>query len=633
VSGDLHLLSGSLHRLVRAKSFPVPTFSFDETMKYFSDINIPRESVEDVYKMCRGLPGNLAIVRRMLQSGTSVQRLLEEEPSRLPDFLAIEWREVNANNIADRKLLAVIAYSRSVYSVEDLARILDRDSSNVHLYLKSLGIITIDNESGEVSFVSEAHRRYVATQLNDLKEEANNILIDDLLKDKTSEAALSHLPTYYQQAGRLTELLGYLTPEYFANLIDHSQSLSPLYQKADVGLQTAEALRQNEALMRFGIQKSVLDELTRVVAWQSEIEARMRLRDFATATALAQSSVLKEDRLHLLATINRIRREDGLLPERELTEQIELLCDQIDPAALGERAIEIACDLVYTDADLAIRMVEEATKSREESDAIDWAFAKLSITALASSGSKTGIAEMAQKARSKISNPKVQEFSAAVSVLIGNSSAVDVIAQVSKLDPKNRLFFLRQWALANKNRDDTADVVNYSIDLLIRDTQYTPKTRDLREIATPLPFIPDLDRIRSLVGRFDSQKGSIEQLGTTEDYVRLQLILAHAEAKYDFTAATNRIIEVYWHISEIQDLDIKLECTAWLATSLKYIDQNNELEKKEGLYSIVEQELHTSTKELLNFTAEHLQVTRGAIRALASGRPQVAYELSFKIDS
>jgi hypothetical protein len=404
VSGDLHLLSGNLHRLVRAKSFPVPTFSFDETMKYFSDVNIPRESVEDVYKMCRGLPGNLAIVRRMLQSGTSVQSLLEEEPSRLPDFLAIEWREVNANNIADRKLLAVIAYSRSVYSVEDLARILDRDSSNVHLYLKSLGIITIDNESGEVSFVSEAHRRYVATQLNDLKEEANNILIDDLLKDKTSEAALSHLPTYYQQAGRLTELLGYLTPEYFANLIDHSQSLSPLYQKADVGLQTAETLRQNEALMRFGIQKSVLDELTRVVAWQSEIEARMRLRDFATATALAQSSVLKEDRLHLLATINRIRREDGLLPERELTEQIELLCDQIDPATLGERATEIACDLVYTDADLAIRMVEEATKSREESDAIDWAFAKLSITALASSGSKTGIAEMVEKARSKISN-------------------------------------------------------------------------------------------------------------------------------------------------------------------------------------------------------------------------------------
>jgi hypothetical protein len=187
-----------------------------------------------------------------------------------------------------------------------------------------------------------------------------------------------------------------------------------------------------------------------------------------------------------------------------------------------------------------------------------WALAKLSITAMASTASENGFAEAAEKARSKISNPKLQEFSGAVSVLFGNSSAGEVIAQVSKLAPKNRLFFLRHWALANKNRDDTADVLEYSIDLLVRDTQYTPKTRDLREIATPLPFVADKNRIRNLVSRFDSQKGSVENLGTTEDYVRLQLTLAHAEINYDFIAASNRVIEVYWHINNIQDLSIKV---------------------------------------------------------------------------
>src|SRR5262249_38487027 len=276
------------------------------------------------------------------------------------------------------------------------------------------------------------------------------------------------------------------------------------------------------------------------------------------AIALAQSTILKEDRLHLLATINRIRRQSGLLPEPELTEQIRLLYDQIDPVALGDRSIEIACDLVYTDPDLAIRLVEEATKTREGKDALDWAFATLSISAATSPGDSKST-QAAEKLRSRITNPNLQGFLSAVSLLFANSSATEVIRQVSKLDPKNRLFFLRRWAVANESKNDTAEVLEHAIDLLIRDTEYTPKTRDLREIATPLPYIADNNKIKALVGRFDSQKGLIEELGTSEDFVRLQLILARAESKYDFTAASNRIMEVYWYISEIQDLETKVE--------------------------------------------------------------------------
>src|SRR5262249_17267709 len=150
-----------------------------------------------------------------------------------------------------------------------------------------------------------------------------------------------------------------------------------------------------------------------------------------------------------------------------------------------------------------------------------------------------------------------------------------------------------------------------AIDLLIRDTEYTPKTRDLREIATPLPYIADNNKIKALVGRFDSQKGLIEELGTSEDFVRLQLILARAESKYDFTAASNRIMEVYWYISEIQDLETKVECTAWLAASLPDIDTKNELENREGLKTVVEQELRSNVSELLAGTADQLDVFRG----------------------
>src|SRR5215813_1795568 len=283
LSGDLQNLSSAFHRSIHAKSFFVAPFSLDETSKYLTDLNLSRESTEDLYKMCRGLPGNLTIVRRMLQAGIDVQTLVKEEPAQLPDFLAIEWREVKKAIGDDQVLLAVLAYARTDCTIDELARISGRDTLSVESYLKRVGIIKVETQSGNVSFVSEAHRRYAASQLKSLKEEASQLLITYLVQNKDSEAALSHLPTYYEQAGQLNELLGYLTPQYFDRLIDHSQSLAPLYHKADLGLQTADILRRNEALVRFGIQKSVLSELTRSVVWRSEIEARMQLKDFTAA--------------------------------------------------------------------------------------------------------------------------------------------------------------------------------------------------------------------------------------------------------------------------------------------------------------------------------------------------------------
>jgi len=192
---------------------------------------------------------------------------------------------------------------------------------------------------------------------------------------------------------------------------------------------------------------------------------------------------------------------------------------------------------------------------------------------------------------------------------------------------------LRHWSTVNQEREDASEVIDYSIDLLIKNTPYTPKTRDLREIATPLPSVPDKHKARQLVGRFDSQKGSIEKLGTTEDYVRLQLLLAQTESKYDFTSAHNRILEVYWYISELTDLAIKTDCMAWMVASLDDIDPERILERKEGLQTVTQEELRSYMTQLLHVTAEHYHVAHGAINALAKSKPRMALELAKSLNT
>ena len=115
--------------------------------------------------------------------------------------------------------------------------------------------------------------------------------------------------------------------------------------------------------MRFTIQKSTILELDKAEIWRSEVEARMAINDYDSALALAQSTVLNEDLLHLLAIIAKLKYQQGLYPEPELLEQIRLLFNQIDQSVLCDRAIDIAADLIYSNPDLAIELVEKASNS------------------------------------------------------------------------------------------------------------------------------------------------------------------------------------------------------------------------------------------------------------------------------
>src|SRR5712691_7839648 len=76
--------------------------------------------------------------------------------------------------------------------------------------------------------------------------------------------------------------------------------------------------------------------------------------------------------------------------EAELLQQIRTLYDQIDPVPLEERAIDIASDLFSSCPDLAINLVERATWTEEGENALDSAYARLSIAAL---GARNGTSE------------------------------------------------------------------------------------------------------------------------------------------------------------------------------------------------------------------------------------------------
>lgn len=633
MSGDLCKLSENKLKGIQSKPYIMTGFTFDETERLFSGLEVTKEDLREIYLNCRKIPGRLAAAKRILASGMDVKKFLLEKYDQWYDLFEIEWRKIN-DSVIQNRILAILALDRKDHTIAEISNLLSIERSGVESNLVDLGFICKEaSDEDKIGFVTEAFRKFAAEKLNGYSKFVNQLFVEYLLKDPESETALSLLPSYLERAEKYETLLSYLSPERFLEMLKKSQSLIVVQQKIDLGIATSKKLSREEDLMRFCIQKAVMNELGDAQIWRSEIEARTALNDYEAAIALAQTTLIKEDRLHLLAIVCKKKREKGSNMESEILEQIKSLYNEVRDSITKDKAIEIASDLIFSCPEIAIDMVEKSNGNSSEENELDVAFAKLTVATLVKSENRD-YPQSLDEITSKIKDPSVRDLYNSVHLLIGDYTADEVINEVEKLQTAtNKIFLIKHWTTINKCNEFAFKVVEYGLNLTIVTTAYAPNASVLRSLAMPLPYIKDSKKALQLIRSFDSQKGAIESLGPTEDYVMLQLILAHAESKHDFDATINRLIDVYFYISELRDLSTKTVCLAHLVSNLVIIDPNGLLEDKEKLHTLSTSELKESITKLLETTAYHYQVCKGIISALSKTKPEMAYDLAVSLNT
>ncbi len=619
------------HVKTRHKSVLIPPFSLDETTRFFASLQTSAEQIHEFHKATKGLPANLAAIRRIIEAGISAEDLLEDLPKTLPNLFEFEWRVVDENNELQLNLLATIAHDRRPHNISELAAVFEADRRIVRTLLRIPSFIKLpESDEHEIVFVSETFRKFACSRLLGRREQIRSKLIDHLLKQPDTKEALTFLPMYLQEAGRFEDLLAFLSPEHFTSLMGSSQSLAPADQKAEMGLETALRLDRDGDILRFGLERTVIADVDDCAISKSEIEARMALGDYQSSVAVAQTSVLKHDRLRLLATIAKLQKDKGLTPEPELIDQIAHLYDEVDLHSLKDKIPELATDLMYSRPDLAIKLVKSASAPDKGGFDHDWELARLSMFASMAQGSATNsLSQAAEQIRVHIKDRTILGFSTALPLLIGNYSSTEVLREIAKLeDSKDQLFLLRVWADHTKQPERAGDIIEYALRLAVKTADYTPVATDLRQLARPLPLLGDTEQMRRLVGILDTQKATAEKLGPTEDYVRLQLRLTDAEARYDPESATRRLLETYYYIAEIRDLEVSTACTARLVSSIPKIDPYGKLSDSSEVLHTSTADFHSRLQQLLDSTADHYLATRNVVKALARNRIDLAIHVA-----
>lgn len=629
-SGEPSLLPEDIRPKVRAESFSSVLFGKQDTEGYLGDLVSERQKILEIHNTCRSIPGRLASVRRILEKGVSAESILRRRIDEVEDLFDVEWEDVSDK---DREVLALISFADFELSTEEIADVLGISKDEIESRMESLSFVNAGSGDGSVSFVSDAFRRYAKEKLSDLKTDTRDVVVDYLIENMESDRSIRHLPVLLGESGQHEKLIEVLSPDYFYRVLEQGQSLGFTNQVADLAFEAADKKDRFGAKARFSLHKSAVNELWGAHARRSEVRALMALEELDEAVALADTALSSVERLHLLAIIARMQKDQVGNVDEGLRDQIQRLSEDVNASDLQNRAEEIAVDLISVDPELALRLVERGTEAGTGEHSLDVAYLQLTMSEVMRSQKRAepGVShqDSLEDIHSKIQSPSAREVSSKLRLLVGDYSAEKVLEKAKSFEKTgDRLYFLRLWTQAHARSEEAGTVIEYALKQIIQNMDYAHDAGSLRELAEPLPHLDSNKEIERLVRIFDQQK---QTSILVEELVRLEILLARAEANIDIERADDRLLDLYLNLEQVSDLATRTEGWARLISALPLKDNLSAIE--EDILQSATKDLEQDTKMLLSKSAKQENATRHVIQALANNYPEKALRLADSLNT
>lgn len=599
---------------VRSKTYPVQRMSNDEAALFFDDLQLDKRIGDELIGVCKGLPGRLASVRRQIIAGGSAGSILAADVKGYPEFLSMELKPLDDVGAVERLILAIIAFSAYAIPKDDVLRLCDATEQSAESISRHCSFVTLRNSPPFCTYESDAHRRVAASRLESLRTTALSIQIAHLSANPDSLEALQFLPAYLQQANQLRTLVDMISPEHYQQLLDKTQSVSTLRERAALGAKSAKELKLAIETFQFSLQRSIFFDVAQARSFQAQVAALVALGQPQRALEVASNASTKEWRLRMLAEYARMMRESGGRLDKEVIDVIKELASGSNFDSWKE-AEELAENVAFVDPDLAISILDRSNLTDGDKFQRDEALLKVSVAASVSRAQDN--AAIVEKTSRQISDERLRAVIGFISSYFGDISAVQISEIAGPMTIERRFYFLRSILASADGRSASLDILEYALQQLVGETTYLPRIRDFIDFATPLGFEGvDVERAQVLFRRMEGLIALVGEAATSSDRMRLQVKLARAEVLFDKPAARERLVDAYLQATDMSAAETKVECLAVLLHALRDIDRDGAIEKSEHLVELVSGDLVGSIDKLLNLTASHFEVVRPTLSAI-----------------
>jgi hypothetical protein len=617
VSGASTSYPSTLFSTLPQQVFHVPRFGLEESRQFLRSLGLDENAVRTVHQICRGLPSNLQAVLRLLSDSDNPHLALERLPEHLPTIFEIDWQLADRLASEDSRIVAVLALDQNAHTISSLAQLLHRTESDVCYVVDSLPFLERNTKSGAITFISENHRQFAQKKLQSLRQDVTRLIVDSLLAAPESINSLTSLPLHFKELGQLDKARDFLSAGNIAKLFNATGSWRKAYAHASLAADLAKEAARQPAEIGYQLQRACLLQTCSSDDRLSEVEAYCVLKAYDSALALANSATFDSDRLQLLAAIARRFKMQQHVLRDDILAEIQKLARELDVDELGDRAIDIAADLVYVDQDLAIDLASKALKRPALWQDSKLGMIDFAVHVLRASHTLEESDDALSRVAERMDDPSVRGFSATVEMIFGDLSADEVIARTrAKENVEREIFSLRLWCRENGRRADAARVSAHGLDRLIAATKYSPSARVYRDLATPLTFAEPSTFLVSVLDRFDSQRESARRVGPTEEYVRFETALAETRLRLNHQAAYDRLYDLYLYILDLSDVTLRCSCLGWLLALLLKV-HIEPCPERDDLVRNAEADLRRTLDHLLKNTADQDDAVANLLRALA----------------
>ncbi|SDR27945.1 hypothetical protein SAMN05443245_4201 [Paraburkholderia fungorum] len=620
------LITGSdrLYRelnLQKRGAVKIPPFSLSEleSEAYLRDLDLSSDDQRALHIYTGGNIGSLHLVRTLLLDGTPIDDLLSEKKGSTGKLLEHEWSSLQLDD-ETRLLLAMIVFSHAPLSSSALSDLTDQSIDAIDT--KLAGFRFVSTAAGLWSVRSEAQKRFIADKLFEMRKSVEDKLINRLFDLQEQRDGIVSLPSQLLAAGQHAEALRILSGEHFSRLLAHESSLRSLNRHAEYGVVSARKGDDTFSELRFSLIQSAINGTTLAATSNYEIEALLSLGKDDGAAALALTAATAEERLRqLAAAAGCFAKKEKAVPEQVIAALKDLLSELEDELS-EPLLISIAAELLQVDLDLALQILEKA--GRKKSRKLDSSAASQpeGVDGLGSRGQESG--ESASRTETAADLRPILD---AAEFLVKNMSVDDVLDRVSHLEESHKLFLLQRWLEAHRKNPRAFEIALVALDIVLRDTSKAPKLKDLREIAIVVPHIsdhPDSDRV---ISRLDAQSSELVGHGTSEEAVRLKMLLLRGKQRWKTDAVDADLIDLFAQVHGVSDVGIRTACYAWMLYHAGLLRDKDSFEERTGVIAETTKHLLEATDLLLAQTAEHYVAAVDAVRAICMAAPDKALEL------
>lgn len=603
--------------------------SLEEARQYLADLPLLPGEPEALYQLCGGIVGVLDKVRGLLIDGVSAQSLLTERRASVDQILEIEWEHLPEDANLHR-ILAFLAWSQAQLDTGAIADLAGISTDEANAILEKCRLVRRDSNSQVWSIRADAQRRFIMEKLDGMRVDVEDRLIARLLRQTDSEESTVSLPPQLITAGRHAEALQRLTSNHFERLLSVEGSLRPLRRHAEFGLTSARKEGDLDAELRFALIQASVSGASIGAGSSLEIEALMALGQDDEAAALALGTEVAEERVQRLAVVAACFRRRGKSVPSQVDQVLrDLLADLC--ADLPDGALErIASELLAVDIDLALDVVARLQRREIEG--------RLAVNRQ-DSRPQGGEGDAADQAGTDVPRPKLdttaelRPFFEAAATLVNGLSADDVLAKIEPLAHHHKLFVLVRWLERHKKEPDAVRVAVVAIRVALADTSRAPRVKDFREIAVVAPHISLRQDAMEVIERLDAQRRTLRSNGTTDDTVRLEMLLLRAKQRHGDDSVEADLIGLHHTIGYVNDIGIRTTCYAWMLYHLEHLANKEVVEANTAVISETTRCLLESIDVLLQQTAEHYQCAKEAIRAICKADRRLALNVARKLNT